>query len=234
MGLEVRNLTTGYEHDFPIVSEVSFAVPAARAIGVIGPNGAGKTTLIRALSGEIRMWSGEVTFDGARIDQMDCRHRIFKGVATVPENRKIFPSLSVLENLKVAAVGAKCRLDSATLGGLCELFPILGERSGAPGSSLSGGEQQMLAIARALVSKPRLLLMDEPSLGLSPLMVERVGEVIAELVLKGLSVLIVEQNQGLVAKVCEEALLLTQGRVAEVLQGKFLLERAEIAQAYLS
>ena len=232
--LEVKELTTGYEPGFPIVADVSFALPAARALGVIGPNGAGKSTLIRALSGELRLWGGEVAIGGQRIDAMNCRERIFKGMATVPENRKIFSTLSVMENLKVAALGARARLDRAALEEVFALFPVLERRAEAAGSSLSGGEQQMLAIARALVSKPRLLLMDEPSLGLSPLMVNNIGEIVKEMVLKGLSVLIVEQNQGLVASVCEEALLLRQGRVVEIFRGRDLADADRLEKAYLS
>jgi branched-chain amino acid transport system ATP-binding protein len=210
--LEVRGIAAGYTGN-NVLEHLSVTVTDGEIVTVIGANGAGKTTLLRTISGLLRPRSGSVALDGADLTTMSPAQIVAAGIAHVPEGRKIFPGLSVFENLQM---GAYLVRDAAqvkrSLDGILELFPILAERRAQVGTSLSGGEQQMLAIGRALMSSPKVLLLDEPSMGLSPLMAERVVESLQTLRHQGLTMLLVEQNVPLALGLADRYVVLRSGR----------------------
>ena len=216
--LEVEDLTCGYQ-GAPVLDGLSLAVPEAEVTCVVGPNGAGKTTLLRALSGMLRTASGRMTFRGEDVSSADARSLLRLGIAHVPQGRGMFNGLTVQESLEL---GAYSLHDPGRrrqrLAEMLELFPILDERRGQLSGSLSGGEQQMLAIARALMSHPHLLLLDEPTLGLAPVIIQRVTGMVRRLREDGLSVLIVEQNTAAAFAVASWSHVLASGRV--VLTGR--------------
>jgi len=200
------------------VKGVTIEVAEGTVVGNIGANGAGKSTILKAVSGLIPITSGEIWFIGKRIDRMAPHNIVRLGVVHIPEGRRLFPYMSVLANLKI---GAYLRKDKSNvnkdLDQIFERFPILWERRHQPASTLSGGEQQMLAIGRGLMAKPRLLLLDEPSLGLAPLVVRELATIISDINKSGISVLLVEQNAGLVAQVADRSYVLEVGKI--VLEG---------------
>jgi len=201
------------------IKGVTLEVAEGSITGLIGANGAGKSTILRAVSGLLSITAGEVWFRDKRIDGMASHSIVRLGIVQVPEHRRLFPYMSVLENVRI---GAYLRKDRAgikeDMEDIWQRFPILGERRNQQAATLSGGEQQMLAIARALMAKPKLLLMDEPSLGLAPLVVESLATVIRDINKEGISVLLVEQNAGLAFNLTEQVYVLEVGRVA--LEGK--------------
>lgn len=212
MRLEVENLSVGYG-DVSVVRDVDLHVEVGEAVCLVGPNGAGKTTTLRGIMGLTKPTSGVVRWDGADHASKAAWSRAHSGIALVPEGRHVFGPLTVGENLEVAvrAVGGKrvgARIDSAF-----DRFPRLRERRGQLGGLLSGGEQQMLAIARALVQEPRLLVIDEMSLGLAPVIYEQVGEAVRGLVSDGLGVLMVEQNAALAMSLCSRGYLMAGGEI---------------------
>ncbi len=229
--------TTGLSIDYGSASalrDVSLTVDDGEVVALIGANGAGKTTLLRAISGLKRPASGEVAFLGQRIDSWPA-HRIVKlGIAHVPEGRIVFGPMTVLDNLRM---GAYLRRDKTTvdddLERMFELFPVLKDRRRQEAESLSGGEQQMLAVARALMSAPRLLLMDEPSMGLSPLMVEHVGEMIRDIHKTGISVLLVEQNATMALALADRAYVLEVGAVTLTCSAEEAACNVAVRKAYL-
>jgi branched-chain amino acid transport system ATP-binding protein len=211
--LELSEITAGYG-SFTALFGVSLAVEPGEAVGVIGPNGAGKTTLMRVASGLLKPQSGEIRLEGKSLAGVPDYRILADGIAHVPENRRLFPRLTVEENLRMGAfIPAARRLFAERLEWVYALFPRLRERRGQLAGTLSGGEQQMCAIARALMSKPKLLLMDEPSAGLAPLVVEQVFELVKRIRQEGFTVLIVEQNVGQVLDVVDRAYLLETGRI---------------------
>jgi branched-chain amino acid transport system ATP-binding protein len=216
------------------VAGVSLAQEEGSVVSVIGANGAGKSTILKAISGLIPLHSGEIEFCGTRIDGMSMERIVSMGIACVPEGRKLFPYMSVLANLKL---GAYLRKDKKKIGtdleSVFRLFPILKERLGQRAGSLSGGEQQMLAVGRALMANPKLLLMDEPSLGLAPIVIDRLAENINEINKRGISVLLVEQNAGLVTRVAQKCYVIEVGKV--VLEGniKELMSDDSVRRAFL-
>jgi branched-chain amino acid transport system ATP-binding protein len=217
------------------LSDVSLNVQDKEIVSLLGANGAGKTTLLRAMSGLLRPKAGRISFDGKPIDDFSPSARVRMGLAHAPERRRIFPGLTVLENLTVATASWR-RLGVSVhddLDRVYQLFPRLKERRQQLGWSLSGGEQQMLAISRALMSRPRALLLDEPSLGLAPRLSDEVYERIAEINRQGLTVLLVEQNTAMALAFSTRAYVLEHGKV--VLQGPAneLAEHTRIRQAYL-
>jgi branched-chain amino acid transport system ATP-binding protein len=231
--LEVRNLEAGYG---PIraLDRVSIEVDQGELVALIGANGAGKTTLLMAISGVVPPRGGSITFAGRSLGGL-APHEIMRlGVGHAPEGRRIFPRLTVRENLELGgftqADRAKLRHD---IDEACGLFPVLGERMDQLGGTLSGGEQQMLAIARALVGRPRLLLLDEPSLGLAPLIVARVFEVIASLSARGIGVLLVEQNARAALKLAARGYVLETGRITLTGSGPELAADRRVRDAYL-
>lgn len=216
------------------VKGVTIEVAEGTVVGNIGANGAGKSTILKAVSGLIPITSGEIWFIGKRIDRMAPHNIVRLGVVHIPEGRRLFPYMSVLANLKI---GAYLRKDKSNvnkdLDQIFERFPILWERRHQPASTLSGGEQQMLAIGRGLMAKPRLLLLDEPSLGLAPLVVRELATIISDINKSGISVLLVEQNAGLVAQVADKGYVLEVGKV--VLDGnmKEIVNNEIVQSAFL-
>jgi branched-chain amino acid transport system ATP-binding protein len=231
--LELRAVDAGYA-TFQALFGVSLEVQAGEAVGVIGPNGAGKTTLMRVISGLIRPRSGSITMEGADI-LATAPHRIVGlGIAHVPENRRLFPRLTVEDNLKMGAFMPAARAKFADrLAFVFELFPRLKERRHQMAGTMSGGEQQMCAIGRALMSEPRLLLLDEPSAGLAPVVVQQVFELVKRIRAGGLTVLIVEQNVQQVLKVVDRAYLLEAGAIRASGTSAEMLASDTIKQAYL-
>ena len=199
---------------FQALFGVSLDVGRGEAVGVIGPNGAGKTTLMRVISGILPMQQGEMRIDGQDITGLPAHRVVERGIAHVPENRRLFPRLSVEENLRIGAFIPSARARFAEqLERVYQLFPRLKERRGQPAGTMSGGEQQMCAIARALMSRPKVLLMDEPSAGLAPIVVQQVFELVHRIRAEGLTVLIVEQNVQQVLDVVDRAYLLEVGAI---------------------
>ena len=230
--LAVDGLTVAYGTVLAL-RDVSLDVGRGEIFGVLGPNGAGKTTLLRTIAGALRPQRGTVSFEGSRLTRLVAEDVLRRGIALVPEGRHVFPRLTVAENL---AVGGIARRDREGLkqdaDRLLERFPILGERAGQLAGTLSGGEQQQLAIARALMSRPRMLLMDEPSLGLAPLFVDRIFELIVELRAQGVTILLVEQNVHRALDVSERVYVLSVGRLVASGAANELLE-GELERAYL-
>ncbi len=231
--LEVSGLSADYG-SFRALFEISLAVEAGETVAVIGPNGAGKTTLMRVISGMLPPHSGELAFEGRPIAGLSAHRIVELGIAHVPENRRLFPRLTVEENLRMGAYMPAARASFAErLGWAYDHFPRLGERRHQLAGTLSGGEQQMCAIARALMSKPRLLLLDEPSAGLAPLVVQQVFDLVRAIAEEGYTVLIVEQNVRQVLDLVDRAYLLEVGRIALAGSAAELKESDVIRRSYL-
>ncbi|EQD85377.1 amino acid/amide ABC transporter ATP-binding protein 2 (HAAT family) [Saccharopolyspora erythraea NRRL 2338] len=229
--MSVEGLTAGYGR-VPAIVDVTIDVAAGELVTIIGSNGAGKSTLLRALSGLIRCSSGTVRFDGADITNLS-PHRIVKaGLVHCPEGRHVFPMLTVRENLRIAARHGRSR-ETERLEEVLTLFPRLGERLSQSAGSLSGGEQQMLAIGRSLMADPRLVMLDEPSLGLAPLLVAQVLEVAGRIRDRGRTVLLVEQNAELALQVADRAYVLERGRITNSGAAGELAGSRSIREAYL-
>ncbi|MVA77277.1 ATP-binding cassette domain-containing protein [Auraticoccus sp. F435] len=231
--LEVKDLVVSYGR-VRAVKRISFTVPEGSVVSLLGTNGAGKTTTLRTISGLHRPESGEIWFDGRRIDSVPAHRIVQRGLAHSPEGRRIFPRLTVRDNLML---GAFARTDrgsaSADLQRAYDLFPILHERRNQPAGTFSGGEQQMLAIGRALMSRPRMLMLDEPSMGLSPLMTKRIMSTIAELKSEGVTILLVEQNAQAALTLADHGYVLEVGSIAFDDTGANLLSDDRVRRAYL-
>ena len=233
MLLEIRGATVHY-HKVAALRGVSMGVPDGSVVTIIGANGAGKSTLLRAISGLESLSEGEIRFDGRRIDGVPPEKVVALGVAQVPEGRRIFPDLTVLENLNT---GAYLRRDRDGVGrdldGVFDHFPRLKERRRQWAKTLSGGEQQMLAIGRALMSNPKLLLLDEPTIGLSPVLVMEMARIIGEIHERGVPVVLVEQNAELALQLADYAYVLEIGTVALHGPAADLHENEHVRRAYL-
>jgi branched-chain amino acid transport system ATP-binding protein len=231
--LEVRDLVVAYGR-IEAVHGISFAVPAGTAVGLVGANGAGKSSTLAALAGLIRARSGHVRFGGEDISGRPSWDRVARGLVLVPEGRQILGQMSVLENLEL---GAYLRRDRAAvrreLDEVCERFPVLGQRRNLPAGGLSGGEQQMLAIARGLLAKPKLLMLDEPSMGLAPRLVNEVYRVLAEIRDAGTAMLLVEQNARKALSLTSYTYVLQTGRIALSGSSDQLLRDEAVVAAYL-
>jgi branched-chain amino acid transport system ATP-binding protein len=233
MLLEIKEMTVYYGKSMAI-QDVTLGVAEGTVVSIIGANGAGKSTILRALSGLVATASGEIRFRGNRIDGRETTEIVRLGISLVPEGRQLFPYLSVLSNLKL---GATLRKDkegiSRSLEEVYKLFPRLEERRNQKAGTLSGGEQQMLAIGRGLMARPKLLCMDEPSLGLAPIVIEQLAEVIKDINQRGMSVLLVEQNVQLALGVASRGYALQVGRV--VLEGDIETMKSSdiVKKAYL-
>jgi len=213
MFAEIQNISVYYNKSMA-VKDVTVNVPEAGVVSIIGANGAGKSTILKSLLGLVPIRGGDIVFDGESIDKLETAARVKKGIALVPEGRQLFPYLPVITNLKLGATLRKDRAGIAeSLEYVFELFPRLKERLKQNAGTLSGGEQQMLAIGRGLMAAPRLLCLDEPSVGLAPIVVELVGEVIRDINKRGISVLLVEQNAHLALGVCQTGYVLEVGKV---------------------
>jgi branched-chain amino acid transport system ATP-binding protein len=231
--LQLTNVSAGYG-SFQALFGVSLEVKAGESVAVIGPNGAGKTTLLRVISKLIDANAGEMTMEGARLDAVPAHEVIARGIAHVPENRRLFPRLTVEENLRMGAFLPAARAKFAErLKFVYSLFPRMEERRAQPAGTLSGGEQQMCAIGRALMSGPKLLLLDEPSAGLAPVVVQSIFALVKRICAEGYTVLIVEQNVRQVLQVVDRAYLLETGRIKASGGAAQLLDDADIKKAYL-
>lgn len=231
--LKVENLEVAYG-GIQALRGISFEVPEGRIVTLIGANGAGKSTTLRSSVGLVRVRSGKIIFDGNDITNQPTHKTIAAGIATVPEGRRIFASMSVLENLKI---GAYLRTDAAEirrdLDWVYDLFPRLKERSWQSAGTLSGGEQQMLAVGRALMSRPKMVMMDEPSLGLAPKVVQGIFAIIKRINEMGVTILLVEQNANMALRTADYAYVLETGKITMHGPGRELAQNAEIREAYL-
>jgi branched-chain amino acid transport system ATP-binding protein len=229
----LTSVTAGYGH-FTALWDVSLRVDTGEAVAVVGPNGAGKTTLMRVISGLIAPRAGDVTFDEQPIGGRPAYEVVAHGIAHVPEGRRIFPALSVTDNLRMGAfLPAARRRFADSLARVHALFPVLAERHKQQAGSLSGGEQQMLAIGRALMSGPKLILLDEPSMGLAPVMVLRLFDLIRRVRQEGYTILVVEQNVRQVLKLVDRAYLLEVGRIKMEGRADALAEQDFVRKAYV-
>ena len=232
--LEVQGIGSGYG-DVPVLSDVSLTVGADEIVSVVGANGAGKTTLLSTISGLLPCTAGTIRFDGEAIERLAAHDVVTRRLVMVPEGGRLFPFMTVLENLELGAFNTSARPNlKASLDDVLAHFPILAERRAQLAGSLSGGERQMCAIARAMMSQPKLLMLDEPSLGLSPLMVERVFELILSLAReKNIAVLLVEQNVGDALGMANRGYIIEHGRVIKSGTGDALLADQDVQRAYL-
>jgi len=229
--LKIEGLKVNYG-GIQAVKGISLEVPQNEIVTLIGANGAGKSTTLRTVSGLIKPTEGSVTFNGEEITGRSPYEIVSRGITMVPEGRKVFPDLTVLENLKI---GAYLRKDSikADLEWVYDLFPRLKERSWQAAGTMSGGEQQMLAVGRALMSKPKLMMMDEPSLGLAPLIVKDIFDIIKEIVRQGVTILLIEQNANMALQTANLAYVLEVGSITMTGTGKELLDNEDVRKAYL-
>ena len=231
--LNVKSLNVFYG-DAQALWDVSFDVPEKKLITMIGSNGAGKSTLLKSISNLLESRSGEIRIQGQITTGLAAHHVAELGVAHVPEGRQLFPMMTVAENLRIGSVlpEAKAKREE-TLREVFDLFPVLGERKSQLANTLSGGEQQMLAIGRGLMLRPRLLLLDEPSMGLAPMLVSQIFEVIKKINSQGITVLLVEQNVQRSLEMADEGFVLENGRITMHGTGQELLGNEHIKTAYL-
>lgn len=231
--LSVEGINVGYGQ-VQILWDVSLSVGRGQTVSLLGNNGAGKTTAVRAISGLLKLTAGKVLFDGVDISNMPAHKRVEAGLVQVPEGRKIFPTLNVLENLEMGSFLKKPKAKRAeSLERILDLFPILADRSAQAAGTLSGGEQQMLALGRGLMSLPKLLVLDEPSVGLAPMMVMEIFKAIEEIKREGVSILLVEQNVAQSLSISDQAFILEDGRVGLSGEGSALLGDDNVRRMYL-
>ncbi len=231
--LKVRDLVVAYG-GIEALKGISVDVPDGQIVTLIGANGAGKSTLLRTIMGLVKPQSGSVEYNEESLKGLNSQHIVSRGITLVPEGRRVFPNLTVLENLRI---GAYLRKDAEGIAGdikrIYELFPRLEERHWQMAGTLSGGEQQMLALGRALMCRPKIIMMDEPSLGLAPLVIKDIFNIIRRINESGTTVLLVEQNANMALKVAHHAYVLETGRIKMEGSGRELLENEEIKEAYL-
>jgi branched-chain amino acid transport system ATP-binding protein len=229
--LKVNDLKVNYG-GIEAVKGISFEVPEKSIVTLIGANGAGKSTTLRSIVSLVKPASGSISFLGEDITGKDTNDIVARGITLVPEGRKIFPDLTVLENLKIGAYMRKDNLDD-DLNWVYDLFPRLKERHWQAGGTLSGGEQQMLAVARALMSRPKLIMMDEPSLGLAPLIVKGIFDIIREINKQGVTILLIEQNANMALRTADIGYVMETGNITMKGSGKELLANENVRAAYL-
>jgi branched-chain amino acid transport system ATP-binding protein len=225
---EIRNLSISY-HKIKAVKGISLSINEGEIISLIGANGAGKTSILNAISGIIP-YSGEISYIGKMLNDFPAHEIVTLGIAHVPEGRGIFGNLTILENLKIAASTQKGKI---SFDRVFNLFPRLKERQNQLGGTLSGGEQQMLSVGRALMSKPKLLLLDEPSMGLSPVMVDEIFSLIKKINEEGTTILLVEQNASRALQIASHGYVLETGNIVLEGSGQFLLNNPRVKEAYL-
>jgi branched-chain amino acid transport system ATP-binding protein len=231
--LEVKKICVSYL-GVPVIREVSFKVEKGQLVSIVGSNGAGKSTILKTISGLLRPLTGEISFQGQRIDTLPPFQITALGLSHIPEGRKIFSKLTVMDNLLVGAHTRRSNLEvQQSLGEIYKLFPILDERKNQRGETLSGGEQQMLAIARGLMSKPKLMMLDEPSLGLMPSLSVKVIEVLKRISSQGTTILLVEQKVRDALQLADRAYVLQTGSIVLEGAGSELLKSDMIRKAYL-
>ena len=229
--LEIRDLNVAYG-GIQAVRGISFDVAEGEVVTLIGANGAGKSSTLRSIVGLVKSAGGNIMFDRKELRGLSTENIVRQGITLVPEGRRVFVNLTVYENLKMGAYMRKDRLDE-DLDWVYDLFPRLKERSWQSAGTLSGGEQQMLAIGRALMSRPKLIMMDEPSLGLAPIVVQGVFDIIREINRQGVTILLVEQNANMALKAADHAYVMETGRITMSGTGAELAENEEIRAAYL-
>ncbi len=229
--LKVDNLVVNYG-GIEAVKGISFEIKEGEIVTLIGANGAGKSTTLRTISSLVKQTSGKINFNGADITDMPAHQIVQTGITLCPEGRHIFPDMTVLENIKIGAYLRNDNLD-ADIKKVYKLFPILEERHWQLAGTLSGGEQQMLAVARSLMSNPKLMMLDEPSLGLAPLVVKDIFNVITEINKSGVTILLVEQNANMALRIADRAYVLETGRITMEGTGAELIENDKIKEAYL-
>ena len=229
--LEIKDLSVNFG-GIKAVKDISIDVEQGKIITLLGANGAGKSTILRSISGIVKPQSGDILLDGVSILGQTPDAIVSKGITLVPEGRRVFPNLTVLENLKIGAYLRKDKLDD-DLAHVYDLFPRLKERSWQMAGTLSGGEQQMLAVGRALMSRPRLIMMDEPSLGLAPLVVKEIFAIIREINESGITVLLNEQNANMALKIADEGYVIETGTLTLSGTGEELLNNEAVKEAYL-
>ncbi|KJL36286.1 High-affinity branched-chain amino acid transport ATP-binding protein LivF [Microbacterium azadirachtae] len=231
--LELKDVAVHYGR-IKAIHDISFSVDEGEIVTLIGANGAGKTTTMRTISGLLQPSSGSITFDGQDITKMKAHLRVVKGISQSPEGRGIFPGMTVLENLDMGTFGLKNKSGvSESYERVFSLFPRLDERKKQLGGTMSGGEQQMLAIGRALMSQPRVLLLDEPSMGLAPQFIRQIFKIITEINAQGTTVLLVEQNANQALARAHRAFVLETGAITRTGTGKELLADPAVKEAYL-
>lgn len=229
--LKINNLHVNYG-GISAVKGISFHVPEKSIVTLIGANGAGKSTTLRSIAGLVKSSEGEITFLGEQIRAIETTEIVSRGITLVPEGRRVFANLTVLENLKIGAYLQKEGIEE-NIRLVNDLFPRLKERSWQLAGTLSGGEQQMLAVGRALMSKPKLIMMDEPSLGLAPLIVNGIFDIIKEINKQGTTILLIEQNANKALKVADIGYVLETGNITITGSGQELLKDERIKEAYL-
>ncbi|MDR1539308.1 MAG: ABC transporter ATP-binding protein [Clostridiales bacterium] len=231
--LKVENLVVNYG-GITAINNISFDVPDKQIVALIGANGAGKSTTLRSVIGLTKPKSGSIEYNGESIYGLDSQLIVSKGITLTPEGRRIFANLTVLENIKI---GAYLRRDEDGVKSdqkwVYELFPILEKRSWQMAGTLSGGEQQMLAVARALMSRPKLLMMDEPSLGLAPIIVNNIFAIIKEINKNGVTILLIEQNANMALKIADKGYVMETGKITAAGTGEELLNDPHVKAAYL-
>ena len=231
--LKIKDLHVSYG-GIKALRGVDLEVPDGKIVTLIGANGAGKSTTLRTISGLVKAESGSITYDGKELLGLSINKILEQGIAQSPEGRRVFPNLTVLENLKIGAYLRKDRDGiEKDIRWIYELFPRLEERYWQPAGTLSGGEQQMLAVGRALMSRPKLLMMDEPSLGLAPLVVQGIFDIIRTINQQGVTVLLIEQNANMALKIADYAYVLETGCITKSGTGAALLADESIKEAYL-
>jgi branched-chain amino acid transport system ATP-binding protein len=230
--LELKDVVVRYG-GIEAVKGISLNVSEGELVTLIGGNGAGKSTTLKSISGVKGISGGEIYFDGVRIDALPSHEIVEMGLCQVPEGRRIFPRMSVRENLAMGAYARGGKSASGTMGRVFELFPVLKEREKQPGGTLSGGEQQMLAVGRAMMSDPKLLMLDEPSMGLAPLFVERIFGLVQRIHDEGTTVLLVEQNAQLALQAANRGYVLETGEIVLEDEAKKLLGNEQVRKAYL-
>lgn len=214
------------------VKGISFSVEDGKIVSLIGANGAGKSTTLRSIAGLVKVASGNIFIDDENITNIDASNIVKKGITLCPEGRRVFPDMTVLDNLKI---GAFLRSDDLTddINKMFDLFPILKKRSWQLAGTLSGGEQQMLAVARSLMSRPKIMMLDEPSLGLAPIIVQNIFDIIKEINKQGVTILLIEQNANMALRIADKAYVLETGEITMEGSGAELLSNAKVREAYL-
>lgn len=229
--LKVNNLKVNFG-GIEAVKGISFEVKEGEIVTLIGSNGAGKSTTLRTISGIVKPADGSISFEGIDITKVNSSDIVKMGITLCPEGRRVFPDMTVLENIKI---GAFLRQDDLTndIERCYRLFPILKERNKQLAGTLSGGEQQMLAVARSLMSRPKIMMLDEPSLGLAPLVVQDIFKILQEINNEGVTILLIEQNANMALRIADKAYVLETGKITMQGSGKELLENESIKEAYL-
>ncbi len=231
--LRAESIRAGYGTT-PVLQDLDFSVAAGERVAVLGRNGVGKSTLLKALAGERPLMAGKVLFEDQDVSRLPAYERARRGMAYVPQGREIFPGLSVLDNLRVAAYGTGRKDWKGTLDEVLDQFPVLREKAGLAGSGLSGGQQQILALGRALMTKPRLLLLDEPSEGIQPSIVSAIAAHVREVnEQSGITVVLVEQNLEFAARLASHANLMEKGRIVRILPCDQLLADRQLQHEYM-